>query len=107
MITQGPYKWERIKSENDGKWYATLVGKPNRWNDRLVIAMREDLAQFPYAVETGNALLLEKSFELYISLREIVEEAMNSRRVPHEMLVSALSLLKEISEVERGEDKRL
>ena len=107
MITQGPYKWERTKSENSGKWYATLVGKPNKWNDRLVTAMREDLAQFPYAVETGNARLLEKSFELYASLQELVDQAIRSRWIPHKMLVSAVGLLKEIEEVEHRENERL
>jgi len=59
--TPGPWYWERTKI---GTWQAMLLGQPNEWNDRLVTAMRLDLAAFPYAIDTPNAKLMAAAPEL-------------------------------------------
>jgi hypothetical protein len=71
MRTPGPWKWERTKVGDT--WHVALRGGPNKWNDTLVTAMREDLAQFPYATETPNAKIIAASIAMYEALQNYIE----------------------------------
>ena len=63
--TEGPWYWERIDEDN-----VILRGKPNEWNDTIVLALRADLARFPDATDNPNARLVAAApeFEETLSL---------------------------------------
>jgi hypothetical protein len=69
-LHQGPWRWIRVKIGDT--WQAFLRGKPNRWNDTLVTAMREDLAAFPYAIDTPDARLIAATPDLLAALKDIL-----------------------------------
>lgn len=62
-ITPGPWQWVRVDQNT-----VILEGQPNEWNDKMVIALREDLAGFPYVTETPNAHLIAAAPELESTL---------------------------------------
>jgi len=68
--TPGPWTWSREKIGDT--WHAFLRGQPNHWNDRLVTAMREDLAAFPYAVDTPNARLIAAAPEMLAYIHAVM-----------------------------------
>ncbi|MCZ2078180.1 MAG: hypothetical protein LC130_24680 [Bryobacterales bacterium] len=72
----GPWKWHRYKTDPDGPWFCSLESEapiediPHR--DRLVLAMREDCAQFPYAGTLPSDLLIEAAPELLEACKELL-----------------------------------
>jgi len=67
-----PWQWERYQ-DSDGTWQARLFGDSNDLNDRLVTAMRPDLAGFPYATTTDDAKLIAAAPALATALQELTE----------------------------------
>jgi hypothetical protein len=69
--TPGPWYWSREKIGDT--WHCFLQGEPNEWNDRLVTAMRLDLAAFPYAIDTPNARLIAAAPDLLAAARGAIK----------------------------------
>lgn len=66
--TPGPWRWNRYKVLDDGPWHCVLESEapieqiPHR--DRMVLPMRKDCAQFPYAGTLPNHLLISAAPDL-------------------------------------------
>jgi hypothetical protein len=73
----GPWKWIREKGSPDAKWTCTLESMAPDSEcscfDRMVLPMREDCAQFPYAGDLPCHRLIAASPDLLESLCEMVD----------------------------------
>lgn len=74
-LTPGPWRWRRFRVEGANNYTCVLESvRPIAdcpHYDRMVIYMRDDLAQFPYAGKLPNQRVLERSYEMLTVLRAI------------------------------------
>jgi hypothetical protein len=105
-LHQGPWRW--IRAKIGGTWQAFLRGKPNRWNDTLVTPMREDLAAFPYAIDTPDARLMAAAPDFLAALKDILPVFDNDgTRAYAQVYADAIARAEAvISTVEREESSR-